>query len=284
MDKKEYDKIKGQYQEDENLLIENLKAGLDERQGYRVRDFEGEREYLLQKQTGVNAAFEAEKVAAAGNAEALKDIDKRRTKFNGEIADANKEITKSEQDYKAAAIQQGVATLEQASELLGKDTVAGKATAIAATTIRTYEAAQKAYASLAGIPVVGPTLAPIAAAAAIAAGLATVKKIVSTKVPSAKGEGQAAGSSGGGVSTPAFSQPNIAAPQIGATANQQGQLAGIVAGALDRNNSEGRPIRAYVVGQDVTTEQQLQRMLKQEKLIMAIMLRQMYTRNFMQRV
>jgi hypothetical protein len=193
--KKEYDKIKGQYQEDENLLIENLQAGLQIQQESRVRDFEGERNYLLEKQAGVNAAFEAEKVAAEGNAEALKDIDKRRTKFNGEIADANKEITKSEQDYKAAAIQQGVATLEQASELLGKDTVAGKATAIAATTIRTYEAAQKAYASLAGIPVVGPALGAIAAAVAVAGGLANVRKILSVQVPqgvSASGGGAAA--------------------------------------------------------------------------------------------
>jgi hypothetical protein len=71
-----------------------------------------------------------------------------------------------------------------------------------------------------------------------------------------------AGGGEGGGGTPAFSTPTIGAPQIGATSAQQGQLAGIVAGALDRNNSEGRPIRAYVIGNDITTEQQLQRRIR----------------------
>jgi len=162
-------------------------------------------------------------------------------------------------DDKINAIE---ATLQIVANLVDEQSVAGKAIAVALTLIDTYQSATAAYKAVVGIPVVGPTLAPIAAAAAIAAGLASVKKIVSTKVPSAKGEGQAAGSSGGGVSTPAFSQPSIGAPQIGPTANQQGQLAGIVAGALDRNNSMGQPIRAYVVGSDVTTEQQLQRRIR----------------------
>lgn len=83
-----------------------------------------------------------------------------------------------------------------------------------------------------------------------------------------KGSKSATGAAGGGaggegnISTPAFSTPSIGAPQIGASASQQGQLAGIVAGALDRNNSQGRPIRAYVVGNDITSEQQLQRRIR----------------------
>jgi hypothetical protein len=72
--------------------------------------------------------------------------------------------------------------------------------------------------------------------------------------------GSAGGDSGGG--TPAFSTPTIGAPQIGVSQNQQGQLAGIVAGALDRNNSQGQPIRAYVIGNEITSEQQLQRRIR----------------------
>ena len=75
------------------------------------------------------------------------------------------------------------------------------------------------------------------------------------------GGGGGGGTSAGG-GTPAFAAPTIGAPQIGPTGAQQGQLAAIVAGALDRNNSQGRPIRAYVVGNDITSEQQLQRRLK----------------------
>ncbi len=52
-----------------------------------------------------------------------------------------------------------------------------KAAAITQTTIKTYEAAQGAYASAAQVPVIGHILAPIAGAAAIAAGFARVQQI-----------------------------------------------------------------------------------------------------------
>lgn len=53
----------------------------------------------------------------------------------------------------------------------------GKAAAIAQATMATYEAAPKAFASLAWIPIVGPALGAAASAAVIAAGLANVAKI-----------------------------------------------------------------------------------------------------------
>ena len=55
-----------------------------------------------------------------------------------------------------------------------------KAAAIAETTVKTYQAATSAYASLAGIPYVGPALGVAAAAAAVAAGMANIQKIRST--------------------------------------------------------------------------------------------------------
>ena len=58
--------------------------------------------------------------------------------------------------------------------------VAQKAIAITQATIKTYESATSAYASLAGIPVVGPALGAAAAGAAIAAGLANVAAISSS--------------------------------------------------------------------------------------------------------
>lgn len=88
--------------------------------------------------------------------------------------------------------------LGQLSNIVGKDTVAGKAFAVAKATMDTYQSAVSAYKSLAGIPVIGPALGAIAAAAAVASGIATVKKIVAVQVPNAPG------GSGGGVtqSTP----------------------------------------------------------------------------------
>src|SRR5690606_35993096 len=66
----------------------------------------------------------------------------------------------------------------QLGDLLGKQTAVGKAVAIAQATIDTYQAAANALRSI-------PFPFNIAAAATtVATGLANVKKIVSTKVPS----------------------------------------------------------------------------------------------------
>lgn len=56
----------------------------------------------------------------------------------------------------------------------------GKAAAIANATIKTYEAANAAYAAMAGIPVVGPALGAAAAIAAIASGIVNVQAIAAT--------------------------------------------------------------------------------------------------------
>lgn len=57
----------------------------------------------------------------------------------------------------------------------------GKAVSIATTTVQTYEAAQKSYSAMAGIPLVGPVLGAAAAAAAVASGIIKIKKIKDTK-------------------------------------------------------------------------------------------------------
>lgn len=64
---------------------------------------------------------------------------------------------------------------------LGEASGAYKAFAIVQATIATYTAAIEAYKSTAAIPVVGPFLAPIAAAAAVGAGMAQVSAIRSAR-------------------------------------------------------------------------------------------------------
>lgn len=65
------------------------------------------------------------------------------------------------------------------ASILGEASAAGKAAAIAQTTIDTYQSATAAYKSMSGIPVVGPALGAVAAGAAVVSGLANVKKILS---------------------------------------------------------------------------------------------------------
>lgn len=63
----------------------------------------------------------------------------------------------------------------------------GKAAAITQTVIQTYQSATAAYASMAGIPVIGPALGIAAAAAAVAAGMANVAAIRSQSTSTGAG-------------------------------------------------------------------------------------------------
>lgn len=68
-----------------------------------------------------------------------------------------------------------------AKTAFGEASATYKAFAIAQATIATYTSAIEAYKSTAAIPVVGPFLAPVAAATAVAAGLANIAKIRSAR-------------------------------------------------------------------------------------------------------
>ena len=154
------------------------------------------------------------------------------------------------QDQKVAIVSNGFKNL---STVLGQETAAGKAAAIAAATIDTYQSATASYKSLAGIPVIGPTLGIAAAGAAIASGLATVKQIVATKTPN-----------GRGVSAPSISASSSSAsaparpPSFNVVgASETNQLAEAIGGQTKE------PVKAYVVSDDVSTAQSLDRNIVQ---------------------
>lgn len=84
-----------------------------------------------------------------------------------------------EEQVKTAKLDIAKNTLSSLSSIIGEQTAVGKAAAIAATTIDTYQSATAAYKAMAGIPVVGPALGAAAAAAAVISGLANVKRILS---------------------------------------------------------------------------------------------------------
>jgi hypothetical protein len=120
-----------------------------------------------------------------------------------------------------------------------------KAAQIGQATIDTFKAATGAYSSMASIPVVGPILGGIAAAAAVAAGLLNIKKIQATKfdggtVPSAGGEGGGSAITASSIMSPNF---NIVGNN---PVNQLAQLG-------------AQPVQAYVVSGEVTTAQSLDR-------------------------
>ena len=126
-----------------------------------------------------------------------------------------------------------------------------KALGIASAVINTAKSAVSAYNSMAGIPFVGPVLAPIAAAAAIAAGAAQIKNITKQKYKGESGGGGGGAASGltasGGGSAPSAPQFNT----VGTSGFNQ------INESLNNNNRN--PTKAYVVSGEVSSAQSLDR-------------------------
>jgi hypothetical protein len=175
-------------------------------------------------------------------------------KTEKELSDARVEISKKEAAARAENAQKISATLKNAAKAIGEHTVAGKAAAIAATTIDTYMSATAAFKSLAGIPIVGPVLGGVAAAAAIVAGLKNVKAILAVKAPDIP-----AGSAEPGfvdIPSPGSSMPSTggALPSTGGSLPDLGTGGGGVTGG----GGGGGAVRAYVVERDITDSQNRQ--------------------------
>ena len=176
------------------------------------------------------------------------------TDFNNKVNNLNEEASDNEimwsemtTDQKLEYAQKG---LDGLAANLGKETAAGKAAAIASTLISTYQGAQASYQSLAAIPVVGPALGIAAAAAAVAGGLQTVKSIQSTKTPQTAGMG----SGGANISSPSRPAPPSVPPAFNIVgASGTNQLAEAIGGQSQQ------PVKAFVVSNDVSTAQELDR-------------------------
>jgi hypothetical protein len=121
------------------------------------------------------------------------------------------------------------------AKILGEETAAGKAMAVTQATIQTFLGAQQAFTSMSSIPVVGPALGAIAAAAAVAGGIANVKSILS-----ADDSGNVASAGGGGGVDASMSGP---APQMMSGAFELGAM------------EEPEPVKAFVVTDEMTNSQ-----------------------------
>lgn len=152
---------------------------------------------------------------------------------------ANQQVA-IEKDLNKSKAELTTQALTDIASIVGKNSKFGKAIAIVQAIRDTYAGATKALAQ-------GGIFGFIGAAAVTAAGIANVKTIASTPDPTPP----LGGTSGGGSSVP----PTPAAPPafnvVGQGATSQ------LADALGNQASE--PIRAYVVSNDVTTAQGLER-------------------------
>lgn len=222
----------------------------------------------IDKELQINGAkYDALYAQAEGNAELQKQITKRQEIDAQVIVDKHVENQKAADEQirqdKILATQASldVAARATTSLMMMNDALVdhglitakkgfqiAKGVAIAEATISTANAAISAYKSVVGVPYVGPILAPIAAGVAVAAGGAQIA-MISAQTFDGGGGGAVSSPSAGGAGS-----PGLGAPQFN-TVGQSGfnQVAGSIA---DQNQG---PIKAYVVANDVTSQQSLDR-------------------------
>lgn len=181
--------------------------------------------------------FLEEQVALyAEGTQARTDAENELAILEAENASRRLVLEKTLQDAKVATIQQALSSVAQ---LVGEQTAAGKALALAQVAIDTYTGATKALAQ-------GGVYGYIGAAGIIASGLANARSIMAVETPD-----------GESVSAPSISN-NLQAPSQAAQFNIVGQ-SGINQLAESISQQGKQPMRAYVVGGDVTSSQELER-------------------------
>ena len=258
-----------------NLDLERLQSNIElYKEGTQAR-VDAENEYALRKQEIDNAIItkedeiaELKRKKAVENQQLLIDnerlsFDTRREALNEQerllledkalseeqrnaitkqYSDARIEIDKREAEAKLSLLNAVSSGLSLAAEELGESTAAGKAAAATAATISTYTAIAGQLQAFSKVPIPGYAIAQ--AIVTGASGLLQVKKILAVKTPKGGSGGSApsiSGASGGGASPNFNVVGNSGVNQIAQTLGSQ------------------QPVQAYVVANNVTTQQALDR-------------------------
>ena len=229
------------------VVDEKLKKILEIQKAYKQKQEDADAETELQK-----IALEQERKLA--ELDRLKATEEQKAEviafYQNKIQDVKDKNAKQDEELGKLRTQQALGdarnTFNQIAQLAGKDSKVGKAMAIASATISGVQGVMNAYTTAQKSPItVGFPAYPVVQASL--AGLVAAKNIAAIKSinPSGGGGGSIpTQSSGGGSTPPAF---NVVG-QSGET-----QLADAI------GSQTQRPARAYVVSNDVTTAQELDR-------------------------
>lgn len=251
---------------EENSLSESTKEDLDEEAQLVANVIQLEEQRLIRNKEllGVAAGLRKAEADAKANERAaelaaiqkqsddINQIKKQGTDFEkGLVTDLTglkKVASEEEQAQDELTTNQKMQLTSQAlggiTALLGENSAAGKAAAIAQATINSYLGFTDVLKSPTTIPEpFGSIQKAISAASILASGIATVKQIASVKTPSG-------GSGSRGISAPSTPAPPAFNIVGSAPESQLAQTIG------DR---EDKPVKAYVVSNDVTTAQSLDR-------------------------
>jgi hypothetical protein len=213
------------------------------------------------------SSYEAKFALAEGNAELEKAL---QDSLNKDLADINQKHRDEEaakekdlQDKKFDAVRSTFTTIGNLAQLFAGKSLkqqeaafkVQKAANIAGATMDTYKAATGAYASLAGIPTVGPVLGAVAAGAAVVAGLLNVKNIASQQFQG----GGATGGGGGSAPTASISATSSSssaplAPSFNLFG--QGNNLNTTGGGQTANGNQNITVTAIVSETEMTSTQQ----------------------------
>ena len=225
-------------QADSEATLRELEGQLAIEDGILDR-LELEKQVAAEQQRIAEEQFEnTKKLFGEGTIE-FENAEKEKIAAQETFANISKSLKKQEEEAKVQIVSDALSGL---SSLLGEESAAGKAVAVATSIINTYQGATKALAQ-------GGIFGAISAAGVIATGLASVKKIVATKIPGATGSQGEASISGVGGQVENIEQNVPDFNVVGSSPINQ------IANSL--NNRE--PVKAYVVSGEVTTAQQLDR-------------------------
>ena len=188
------------------------------------------------------------------------DIGQREVQLETEIANAKTVAAKKEVEDKKKLEAQKLAITAQTfgalATILGENSAAGKAAAIAQATINTYQGVTEVLANKSTLPQPFATIEKIASIATVlGTGMKTVREITSTPKPSIPG---ATGTRGGGGGSRPINGSVASAPATPPAFNVVG--ASVTSQLADTiNNKEQQPVKAYVVSNEVTSAQSMDR-------------------------
>lgn len=178
--------------------------------------------------------------------------EEQRNAIEQQYSKARVEIGRLEFEQKMAQANETANVLGNLANLVGKQTAAGKALGIATALINTYVGVSEALKQKSTLPSPYDYVAKaVNVAAILATGFKSVKAITAVKVPG--------GGGGGGGSAPSMSAAGGGAAGGGAAAPQFNVVGNSGVNQIAETLGAQQPVQAYVVANNVTTQQALDR-------------------------
>lgn len=186
------------------------------------------------------------------------EINKINKKYDDEDSARKKQKAADDQAVQLANLQVVAGALNGLGQLAGENAAAGKAISAAEAIINTYTGATKALAQ-------GGIFGAVAAAGVVASGIASVRSIYATDIPTTSTSSVSVGGrsvGGGGGTSYQSPTPNIPRPQ-GLNASIGFDTSGANLGNQIAQSLQGTSMRAYVVNQDIQSAQKLDRKIEE---------------------